>query len=668
VSSVVLFAEARETAPPPSPAREALADLVDRRREDLATVVTTRTDGPDWKGLLKNIDAVTPAVKDRVLRRLAEQLRDSGSAFERRVLAVMVHGGFLAVWAAERDGLPIVHAPAAASFAEPAAVYTPEEALSYWQKQLRLTDDAVRQVVASLKAGDVAAITLEYAEFLARKVAQLFDTALSEGWPLGQFRKAFSEVMPDAAKREIETLFRTEMSRSYGEAQRSLARTNLQPGREVIGDDGRRYQVVGNQFTPLAQWITVGDDRVRENHAAMHHYVAATEDAVWNRWKVPAGFNCFTGDTIVQGDVLLATRFLYSGEIVELQTRSGKRLSVTPNHPIATLSGFKNAGEIQEGDHVLSGEVEVESIPPAERRVRVQEQNPPARIDEVFRAVYELGNVGVLDAVSDDFHGDAIGREGQIDVACINSELLLSLEAERREAVGEFVFIKAGAPLVSVPGGGLFPRLLSGDLPALDSLHKGISVAGEPFGVGFDFAPLCNLRFGVPPDLNAEVLESLPQCLPLDAGSLEDRVNALPVDVGARKVVDILYGNPGSLPLPSNTDRRKPIGHGAMRDSVFPADGAEGHAGAVIADQVVSVNRSSFVGHVYDLQTTSGVISGNGIIASNCRCVWSLIPYTEAIARGWVKRISAGGRSWLVYTRGPRPMGPPPNVSPDEGF
>jgi hypothetical protein len=43
--------------------------------------------------------------------------------------------------------------------------------------------------------------------------------------------------------------------------------------------------------------------------------------------------------------------------------------------------------------------------------------------------------------------------------------------------------------------------------------------------------------------------------------------------------------------------------------------------GSAHLDQVVNVRDEYFTGHVYDFQSTSGLIVANGIVASNCRCV-----------------------------------------------
>jgi hypothetical protein len=42
--------------------------------------------------------------------------------------------------------------------------------------------------------------------------------------------------------------------------------------------------------------------------------------------------------------------------------------------------------------------------------------------------------------------------------------------------------------------------------------------------------------------------------------------------------------------------------------------------GVAVFDDVVSVRREQFSGHVYDLQERSGLMIADGVIVSNCRC------------------------------------------------
>ena len=142
--------------------------------------------------------------------------------------AVQIHGRMLAIWSAQRDGLPVLFgrrdAPTAANFADPAASFTPEEAARYWQEQLNLPQNVVDSFLQTVATSDLATVTLEYARVLLQTISDLFAKALSEGWTLAEFRRQFGKTIPNASRAEVETLYRTGLSREYGAQRLDLIR------------------------------------------------------------------------------------------------------------------------------------------------------------------------------------------------------------------------------------------------------------------------------------------------------------------------------------------------------------------------------------------------------------------------------------------------------------
>lgn len=63
----------------------------------------------------------------------------------------------------------------------------------------------------------------------------------------------------------------------------------------------------------------------------------------------------------------------------------------------------------------------------------------------------------------------------------------------------------------------------------------------------------------------------------------------------------------------------KYAGDGAIRDSQLAADILSGSTGPVFLDDVVSIERRDFSGHVFNLETGTGFYTANGIITHNCR-------------------------------------------------
>ena len=58
-----------------------------------------------------------------------------------------------------------------------------------------------------------------------------------------------------------------------------------------------------------------------------------------------------------------------------------------------------------------------------------------------------------------------------------------------------------------------------------------------------------------------------------------------------------------------------------------------GDSTEILLDQVVSVERIAFVGHVYNLETLSGWYVAEGIVSHNCRCMLAPIANDEALTK-----------------------------------
>ena len=114
-------------------------------------------------------------------------------------------------------------------------------------------------------------------------IAKIRD-ALAEAAAKGQTEEQFEAVvkrLTSAAGVEqlnaftLDTVFQTNMQKAY-----SLGRYEqmLEPTTKAI--------------LPYWQYWTVGDDRVRPEHAAFHLFTALADDPVWRKLYPPNGFNC----------------------------------------------------------------------------------------------------------------------------------------------------------------------------------------------------------------------------------------------------------------------------------------------------------------------------------------------------------------------------------------
>ena len=126
-----------------------------------------------------------------------------------------------------------------------------------------------------------------------------------------------------------------------------------------------------------------------------------------NQLTVGMGW-CLSADTMVDCPPVDAVYHrLYSGELVEIQMENGKRLTGTPNHPVLTDAGWKPMGMIEEGDHLVSGEL-LKGIAGLPREYFDQVET---RLEDKVTSFRADGLVAILPSSSHKFHGDGIGSK-----------------------------------------------------------------------------------------------------------------------------------------------------------------------------------------------------------------------------------------------------------------
>ena len=347
---------------------------------------------------------------------------------------------------------------------------------------------------------------------------------------------------------------------------------------------------------------------------------------------------CVLPGAIVSGPRAQAsTTRWFEGEVIDVETRSGRVLSVTPNHPILTPQGWVRAGELREGLDVIASAF---TDGPALQR-RPDDHQVPARIEDVaktLRGALSVRSVRVPTA-PEDFHGDGAGSE--VHVVRTHGGLWPNVESALAEKLRQSKLMFGNVGLSLFAGGGDLGAMLGGLLgatygvmgrPGVGSILLGRAglhgesvslgagaprhtcgaetgrdhAAGDAEGFGDSvlrfasevaFGNLSN-RDGARRELSGAHLGSAQGVLGFgatpDASLLEDRLQA-----------------PWAYPMPSGGKLAR-------------------FAGEVVADRVVHVSRRAWSGHVYNLQTATGWYVANGIVTHNCRC--TAMPVTKSWA------------------------------------
>ncbi|HHZ70440.1 MAG TPA: hypothetical protein EYN54_09235 [Methylococcaceae bacterium] len=127
--------------------------------------------------------------------------------------------------------------------------------------------------------------------------------------------------------------------------------------------------------------------------------------------------NCVLSGTIVTtcSDVDKLYKRAYKGTIVDIVTKSGRKLSITPNHPILTRTGWKEAKLVNSSDQLATITEEVLISEDYKNSVK-------AEVSDLFSAANisaEPSLVTDRPTTAEHFHGD--GTDGEVSVIDVDS-------------------------------------------------------------------------------------------------------------------------------------------------------------------------------------------------------------------------------------------------------
>lgn len=327
--------------------------------------------------------------------------------------------------------------------------------------------------------------------------------------------------------------------------------------------------------------------------------------------------NCFVPSTRVEGDFVAATRMLYQGRVRRIVTRQGYTLTVTPNHPVLTASGMRSAHEIRKGDHVLSRSRNVE------RRAQ-QEQNAPTSIKEAFEAISSRGRQQTVGVTREDFHGDARGGNGKIDIVFLNRELPDDTHATTFERAGQHALVIPEIHEALHSRTRTFDLLGVGMFAPASSSPRGTELSFDEMAVSLESAPLDSLRIGSSAWIHAALTETTFDHVAACLQGVGERLDGFSRVEAPHDLIGVESYNalPPSVSFDETAMQRARATTGFAREVLdrLPCD--------IALDEIVEIVDHDYSGHVYDLQSLSGCIVAENIITSNCRC--TLIPIVKS--------------------------------------
>lgn len=155
----------------------------------------------------------------------------------------------------------------------------PGDAANYLRSLTPVTKETFDGLTAQYKR-DAFTVAGVSDQRLIRKIRDELADVLAKGGSKQDFEAAAKRLTDDAGVQSInaftlDTVFTTNMQKAYS-----------------LGRYEQMKEPATMEALPFWQYMTVGDDRVRPEHAVLDYFQARAADPVWNKIYPPNGFNC----------------------------------------------------------------------------------------------------------------------------------------------------------------------------------------------------------------------------------------------------------------------------------------------------------------------------------------------------------------------------------------
>ncbi|ENP2748029.1 minor capsid protein [Salmonella enterica] len=279
----------------------------------------------------------------------------------------------------------------------------------------------------------------------------------------------------------------------------------------------------------------------------------------------PAHPNCLLGDTVVSTGSRVSNVFKrsYKGVIVYITTKSGRSLSITPNHQVMTSTGWVEAGKLNLGSKLVCGNDVAVAL-------HHQENNVVAEFADLFSAAklsVDSSAVTTSPTTPEDFHGD--GSDGEVEIVLVDRLSWNKVKASLGEQIINDKLPMTTGVNVTLPCLSAPQQFGMVGLSSPYSLMGGSTKRAPVFGSAVSHTSEHSLASV--PDVNTARLQNPHNWV---AGSADELANfdwANTTGVELDDVVDLVFGE------------------------------------------------ADFCGHVYNLENEQNWYLANGIIAHNCR-------------------------------------------------
>lgn len=429
-----------------------------------------------------------------------------------------------------------------------------------------------RRLLERAAQGDMEALRRELRD---RRFDPTVRRAARTGEPLtrAQIDRMVERYRERYLKYRAEVIARTETLRALNQGTTEAMRQAIERG--DIPADGMDKE-----------WVASRDNRVRPSHVAANgqrrpftepYSVGGAALMMPGDPDGPARetIQCFVRGTGLHSAGLRAiVSRRYCGEVVEIFGADGVNLTVTPNHPIYTDSGWMSASLIKKGDNLIycdTGDFSNGSHP--------KEAHRHAAVEELYRLAERAGGEDGTVRTRVNFHGDI--ADGDIDYVAMPRHLLDAMESAHAQCFGDFVLEDADIAIGASRVIGNMHALGMGDAIAAYRFMRRIGERLAFFARQTLHPQL--VGFGGGAALEAELFETL--------------------DYGGTAYAE--------------RSRHRQNGLASL---ISDLNGRTNGSAMFIPRGVVGVRTRHYEGPVYNAESRNNILVANGIVVSNCRC------------------------------------------------
>lgn len=437
-------------------------------------------------------------------------------------------------------------------------------------------------------------------QWIAEKVTRVTRTTIeqvrevvlrgeAEGLGVDEIARQMRKTIPDFSRQRSHVIARTETHFAAGFANQASA--------EMSGLDLRR------------EWCASGDERTRESHAeADGQIVEAGQpfevgDSLLDYPGDAAGpahevIMCFPANTAVLGGATGAYRRWYEGELVEIKTQR-LRVAGTPKHPMLTARGWVALEDIGEGDRIFGVSDSWYGKP---RRPQDKRTGRGFTIGQAFQSFAHTMGIKRIAASAVNYHGER--PDDDVDFTDASQWIDEVLGTDPTEQTVEQRLIR------------ILWLMLGG---------QGTGIAPGSIGAGDQLAPFLGAGLAHPQGLGLRSRSRLDAMMPEPDSDLAatcaqligDGISTKARFVKAYRLLAEKFGanlfDAGTGVVQSFVDKRDAASEFACYLGNILGFNIQLH-------DVVSSERKAFAGHVFNLETPTGVYLAGGMVAHNCRC------------------------------------------------